>query len=45
VTVATGLIGGLVYLLGPPLKSEMRAKPSEAENDTIDTQSFCSVAS
>jgi hypothetical protein len=36
VTIATGLIGGLVYLLGPPLgeHSELSSDPDSDEEET-----------
>ncbi len=44
VTVATGLIGGLVYLLGPPLKESDKG-PSQTPAEDLDQEpTYCSAA-
>jgi uncharacterized membrane protein YbhN (UPF0104 family) len=44
VTVATGLIGGLVYMLGPPLNVQGKEALDASENKTGDESAVCSTA-
>jgi uncharacterized membrane protein YbhN (UPF0104 family) len=44
VTVATGLIGGLVYLLGPPLKKPEKNSSATSQDDRDQEATYCSVA-
>ncbi|MEX2141706.1 MAG: lysylphosphatidylglycerol synthase transmembrane domain-containing protein [Pirellulales bacterium] len=43
VTVATGLIGGLVYLLGPPLKKPEKDSLATTQDDPDQEAAYCSA--